>query len=146
MSSVHKVYIKISLCVPRNQCWSSNYEDRGFLFSHAWIYSPNLPPITLGVCHPEESGAACIAIGAVTDIILRTNHNQSNIKCQVSHLGQIFPKAQLVLCVQWDGKSRRTVKTGSFLQLIHQGKEVKMMGGSKQWGESVLLVMLHKMQ
>lgn len=75
-----------------------------------------------------------VAIGGVTNIILRTNHNQSNIKCQASHLGQFCPQAQLVLCIQWDGKSRRTVKTGSFLQLIHQGKEMKMVGGSQQWG------------
>lgn len=87
-----------------------------------------------------------IAIGGVINIILRTNHNQSNIKCQVSHLGQFYPKAQLVLSIQWDGKSRRTAKTGSFLQLIHQGKEVKMMTGSKQCGESVLLMMPPKMQ
>lgn len=92
------------------------------------------------------SGVGFIAIGGVTNIILWTNHNQSNIECQDSHLGQFYPKAQLVLSIQWDGKSRRTVKTGSFLQLIHQGKEVKMMEGSRVGGECVLLMMLHKMQ
>lgn len=104
------------------------------------------PQITSGVCHTEKSGVGFIAIGGVTNIILWTNHNQSNIECQDSHLGQFYPKAQLVLSIQWDGKSRRTVKTGSFLQLIHQGKEVKMMEGSRVGGECVLLMMLHKMQ
>jgi len=77
----------------------------------------------LGVCHTKESGVGFIAISGVTKVILRTNHKQSNIKCQNSHLGQFYPKAELVFSIQCDGKSRRTVKKGSFLQLMYTRKK-----------------------
>jgi len=61
----------------------------------------------------------CKAISGLTKIILRTNYKQSNVKCQNSHLGHFYPKAELVLGIQYDGKPTRAAKKGSFLQLMY---------------------------
>lgn len=87
----------------------------------SWVrtHSPNLPKIILGVCHTKENSVGCKAISGLTKIILRTNYKQSNAKCQNSHLGQFYPKAELVLGIQYDGKPTIAAKKGSFLQLTY---------------------------
>lgn len=112
--------------------------------------SPNLPQIIVGVCHTRESSVGFIAISGVTNIILRTNHKQSNVKCQNSHLGQFYPKAELVLSIQCDRIFRRAVKKGSFLQLMYtKEKKLRCSLANVVWaamaGHISCLVMLHTM-